>query len=174
MTDACELPHLEEIFDELRRGYHICFDDGAPYRALSNHFESYRRLFSALGFELVRHERDFFYFRSSGNLGKTASQMAVFFFILVEVFGDRGENLRDAIFKADHRIDKLPHFQRESHRACLSEVGIDTDDALGSVIKKLERYGFAERRGDTFRFRKPAWRFVELCFEASETNEEEQ
>lgn len=168
MKDLSQLPELEQLFSDLRLGKHICAEDGSTYYLLRDHFEDYARLFSALGFELRSHERGFFYFHAGGDLGKEATQMAVFFFVLVDALGNEGANVRDAIFEQDHRIDELPHFKLESHRQCLAEVDVNDPDDLDKVIGRLERYGFVEtsNRG-TFGFRSPAWRFVDLCYEAA-------
>lgn len=172
MKDLSELPELEQIFGDLRLGKHICAEDGMTYYLLRDHFEDYARLFSALGFDLRSHERGFFYFHAGGDLGKEATQMAVFFFVLVDTLGNEGANVRDAIFEQDHRVDELPHFKLESHRQCLAEVDVNDHEGLAKVIGRLERYGFVEtsNRG-TFRFRSPAWRFVDLCYEAAEPDE---
>lgn len=172
MSDLSELPQLRQIFDALRLGRHICAEDGMSFYSLRERFEEYARLFNALGFELCSHERGFYYFRARGDLGKGATQMAVFFFVLVDALGNEGQNVRDAIFEGDHRVDDLPHFKLETHRQCLAEVDIHKPEDLERIIDQLKRYGFVEtsRRG-TFRFRAPAWRFVDLCYEAAQADE---
>lgn len=167
-SDATELPHLAEVFDLLRKGRHVCEEDHRVYFALRQHFEDFRRLFDALGFELVRHERKFFYFRASGELGTGAGQMVVFFLVLIEALGDEGRDIHAAIFDEEHRLADLPHFRQERHRRLLAEIGIRSDDDLDTQLQRMERYGFAETTGDTFRFRAPVWRFVELCYEAAD------
>ena len=173
MKSLQQLERLPEIFDRLRLGGHICPEDGAIYYQLRSDFESYRAAFETLGFELAAHERGFYYFVASGELGKEASQMAVFFFVLVDALGNEGQNVREAVFEGEHTIDDLPHFRLESHRQCLSEVDIHDRDDLETIVKRLARYGFAElRTADRFRFRPPAWRFVDLCYEAADAQEE--
>lgn len=63
-----DLPLLEEIFDALRRGRHLCAADGKPYWALRENLEAYQDLFHHLGFRLQVHQRDFFYFRGKDSL----------------------------------------------------------------------------------------------------------
>lgn len=172
--DSCELPHLDEIFGVLRLGGHLCAEDGMHFYKLRDHFDDYHRLFSALGFDLVRHDRDFFYFRSDSDLGKEATEMAVFFFVLVDALGDEGANIGDTIFKEEFRVSELPHFRKQSHRQCMAEVNVTATEDLEKIVKRMERYGFTTRtRGDFFRFRLPAWRFIDLCYDASKKNEEE-
>lgn len=58
-----QLPHLSSIFDHLKRGCHIGPEDEPEFSTLASPtFEEYQAYFAALGFELVRHEREFFYF----------------------------------------------------------------------------------------------------------------
>ena len=172
MNDLSELPKLEEIFGDLRRGRHICAEDGMAYYHLRDQFREYRRLFAALGFDLQRHDQGFFYFCDRGELGKQASEMAVFFFVFVDALGDEGASIRETLFEQQHRVDDLPHFRRESHRQCLAEVGIDGTEDLRKVVRRLDRYGFAEASSaGSFRLRKPAWRFVELCYDAADDEE---
>ena len=167
MTSLQQLERLPEIFDRLRLGGHICPEDGALYYVLRDDFESYRDAFDVLGFQLTAHERGFYYFVASGDLGKEASQMAVFFFVLVDALGNEGKNVRKEIFEAEHSLDDLPHFRLDSHAQCLSEVGVHDRDDLETVVKRLARYGFVDiGHADRFRFRTPAWRFIDLCHEA--------
>lgn len=172
MNDLAALPHLQEIFDRLRGGRHLCADDGVLYTSLRERPAEYRRLFAALGFDLVDHDRGFCYFRADGELGKEASAQAVFFFVLVEAWSDQGLDLQAKVFDpAGHRHDELPHFGREGWRACMAEAGVKEAD-LSDVLRRLERLGFSERIDDErFRFRAPAWRFLDLCREVLEEEE---
>ena len=160
-------PHLREAFNHLRAGRHLSADDGPLFLALRANFEVYRALFTALGFDLVGHDRGFYYFQSTEDLGKEAAQLVVFFFVLVEAWGDAGRDLEAAAFDpAGHALDELPHLSRESWRACMGEAGVPDANELATLVKKLERYGFTERIGDDrFRFRTPAWRFFDLCLD---------
>jgi hypothetical protein len=157
--------HLPELFDKLRSGRHLSADDGALYLALRTDFAEYRALFEAIGFDLVEHERGFYYFRSTDDLGKEATQLAVFFFVLVEAWGDAGKDLEATAFDpAGHALSALPHMSRDSWRRCLAEAGIANDDEIAKVVQRMERLGFTERLADDrFRFRTPVWRFFDLC-----------
>jgi hypothetical protein len=159
--------HLPDLFDRLRSGRHLCADDGALFLALRADFGTYRALFEAIGFDLVEHERGFYYFRSGEDLGKEATQLAVFFFVLVEAWGDAGKDLEAAAFDpGGHAVDDLPHMTRESWRRCMEEAGVVTGEDLADLVRNLARYGFTERVGDDrFRFRTPSWRFFDLCLE---------
>lgn len=164
-VDLDALHHIGELFDKLRSGRHLCADDGPLYLALRTEFEAYHAIFAALGFELVQHERGFCYFRSDAELGKEATLLAVFFFVLVEAWGDAGLDIEATAFDAAGlRVADLPHLSRESWRRCMAEAGATTAEDLAEVVRRLDRHGFAERTdGDRFRFRAPAWRFFDLC-----------
>jgi hypothetical protein len=174
IIDLQALPRLRSIFDHLRSGRHLCVDDGALYLELRDKHEAYDRLFGGLGFELVEHARGFYYFRTDADLGKEAAQMVVFFFVLVEAWGDAGRDLEEVAFApAGHRIDTLPHFTRSSWKQCMTEAGVADEAALGDVVRRLERYGFARRTDNGhFRFCTPAWRFFDLCLEILPTEGE--
>ena len=74
-----QLPHLAEIFDGLRRGWHFVPEESEAAAALAAEFPKYQELFVALGLNLVRHERDFFYLdpadrdQAEGLAGKIAA-----------------------------------------------------------------------------------------------------
>jgi hypothetical protein len=169
-VDLAELAHLSEAFDRLRSGRHLCADDGAIYLALRANYDAYDAVFEALGFDLVRHERGFLYFRSDAELAKEATQLAVFFFVLVQAWGDAGSDIEASAFDpAGLEIAKLPHFSRDSWRECMAQSGTHDEEGLADVVRRLERNGFVERLSDDrFRFRAPAWRFLDLCREVEE------
>ena len=58
----CDLPFLDEIFQRLCRGRHICAEDGNYYHALYDNFDLYQQLFDRLGFGW-RPIPGFYYFR---------------------------------------------------------------------------------------------------------------
>jgi len=160
-----ELPHLSDIFQKLRGGKHLCADDGPLFIALNAHYERFAAFFKAIGFDLVKHERGFCYFQAEAELGKEASQLAVFFFVLMEAWGDAGKDVEETAFAlSGHRCSELPHLSRESWRQCMAEAGIEDKNKMIGLIRRMERYGFTEwLDDDSFRFRTPAWRFFDLC-----------
>lgn len=175
LTELSELTHLAQLFDRLRMGRHICIEDGALYLALRGGFEAYRTVFEALGFELIQHVQGFYFFLSEEELGKNASRMAVFFWVLIEAWGDQGHDLERKVFdRAGHSLVDLPHFKRESWRQCMADVGVSTTDELTLVVRRLEQYGFAKRlTGERLRFMKPAWRFLELSIDVIAESDQE-
>ncbi len=167
VVDLTDKGHLGELFDKLRSGRHLSAEDGPLYLALRTDYGTYRALFAALGFDLVEHERGFYYFRSSEDLGKEATQLAVFVFVLVEAWGDAGKDLETtALDPAGQALADLPHLTREGWRRCMAEADSATPEDLARIVQRLERLGFAEAVGeDRFRFRAPVWRFFDLCLE---------
>jgi hypothetical protein len=163
---ASDLPRLAEIFDQLRRGRHICREDGDIYWLLQKNRQDYEDLFTALGFRLEGHPREFFFFRGEGSLSKQASKMGLFFFILVEWRADRGDFVERELMDGEFDARDLPHLLVDRYRAAMREVEVMTPDDLLEVIKSMETFGFARRlEDDRFRLRTPAMRFVDLCHE---------
>jgi hypothetical protein len=158
-----DLPYLAGIFNDLRRGRHICPEDGVLYYTLRDHFDAFLDLFRNLGFNLESHSRDFYYFRGEGSLSDAASRMAVFFFILVETLAGQGEAVEEGIMSGTFEITDLPHFKSDRYRMYMHEAGVDDEEGLMNVIRAMERLGFIQRRERSFRFRAPAYRLFDLC-----------
>lgn len=158
------LPQLSVIFDALRRGRHLCPDDGKPFFALRDHLDEFQQLFHHLGFQLVVHPRDFFYFRGRDSLSPQGSRMAVFVFILIEALADGGEPVVETLMTKTFTIGELPHLKSARYRAYLKEIEASGEDDLRRIVQNLDRLGFAQRLSDeTFRFRAPAYRFFDAC-----------
>jgi hypothetical protein len=163
IDNPCDLPFLDEIFQRLVRGRHICAEDGNHYHALYENFDLYQQLFDRLGFRLEAHPRDFYYFRGERNLSDGSSRMALFVFILMEFLEGRAEPVAESILTGEFALDELPHFATERYRLYMKESGIVDRDGLEGVVNALERYGFALRKGGAFRFRTPVYRFFDIC-----------
>jgi chromosome condensin MukBEF MukE localization factor len=154
------LPHLSQVFDELRKGRHLCVEDGELYHSLQKDYDSFRGLFHSLGFDLVRHPRDFFYFRSDLAFTPIARRVAVFMFILIEHLANEVASVEEALTSGYIFIDSLPHQASNRYRRYMDEAGITVD----KCINTLARLGFVEYQGGRkFRFRSPVYRFVDLC-----------
>lgn len=164
-VDLAELTHLSELFTKLRSGRHLCAEDGPLYLALRANYERYDAIFGALGFALVQHPREFYYFQSDGELAKEATRVAVFFFILVQWWGDLGKDIEAEAFRPQgYELSDFPHFAHDTWRHAMEQSGTKDATQLPEVVKHLDRLGYIERTGeDRFRFRAPAWRFLDLC-----------
>lgn len=173
-ANVLQLPQLAEVFEALRRGRHICANDGELYHALKQHSEDYRQLFEKLGFKLVQHARDFFHFADSSNFTETASRMALFIFILVEHLADHGMTVEEAIMTSRFDYATLPHLKSERYQTYMREAGATTNEELIAIVRTMERYGFTRRLGaDTFAFNVPVYRFLDLCMNMAEQAEKE-
>lgn len=171
--DRFDLPHMEEVFDALRRGRHITLRDGELFQALQNHHEEYTELFGNLGFDLVHHSRDFYYFRDRNNFTDRASRIAVFMFILVEWLADQGEPVEETIMTRRFDVDDLPHLESERYVDYMREAGVRDRDDLVRVIQSMARFGFARRTGGgTLEFAPPIYRFLEMCMDMIDDGEE--
>ena len=161
-----DLPHLAAIFQALRRGRHLDIDDGELYVAVKARPELFTALFAQLGFELKHHPRDFYYFLDRDNFTELSARMAVFVFVLVEHLADRGDPIEDTLMTRGFRLDELPHLVGERARQLMSEAEVTTQAELEQTIRAMERSGFVRRPdADTFAFRTPAYRFLDLCLE---------
>ncbi len=169
-----DLAHLGEVFDRLRSGRHVSRDDTPIFRDLTEHEDEYRELFTALGFELVHHVRDFFYFRSDARYSHSGARMAVFFFILVEWLSDRGDAIEETLFSRPFDVSELPHLDQKRYRTYMEEAGAGDEESLGNLLKQMERYGFISREGERIiRFKAPAYRLLDLCAEVLKTDTSE-
>jgi len=164
--DLVDLPRLEDVFKALRRGRHICLRDGGLYQAVKSKADGFTDLFRQLGFELVHHPRDFFYFVDRGNFTELSSRMAVFMFVLIEDLADRGDPVEETLMTRRFRVADLPHLVGDRYRRLMREAGVSTPADLDHALRTMERFGFCERLpDDSFAFRPPAYRFLDLCLD---------
>ena len=160
------LPLMGKVFDALRKGRHICHDDGELFLALRDNKDEYEELFTNLGFNFREHRRGFFFFEGESQLGEIAERMAVFMFILIEDISTRGIPVEEALMTRLFDPGELPHFQGERSRQYMKQVGISGPDDLSNLLKRMEMYGFMKvQPNGSFRFRTPVCRFLELCTE---------
>ncbi len=159
------LPYLKEIFEKLRRGRHICAEDGNLFYALRDNIGAFTELFHHLGFRLESHSRGFYYFQGEGSLTDTSNRMAVFVFIIMEYLAGEGEAVEEGMMTKTFVIDDLPHLKSDRYRTYMNEVGIVDEDELITVINNIEYYGFITRKANAFHFRVPAYRFLDICMQ---------
>ncbi len=164
-----DLPRLDEVFEALRRGRHLSMDDGDLYFALRSHEPAFEALFARLGFTMVRHPRDFYYFLGDGEPGDQTTRLAVFMLILVEALADTGAAVEERIMAQPFALAELPHFQSERYQGLMREAGVASPDDLAKLLQAMERFGFTRSLGgDAFAFRTPAYRFLDLCLDLAE------
>ncbi len=162
------LPKLDDIYELLRKGRHITRQESEVFHHLEQHEQAYRELFSQLGYELTRHEKDFFYFQKSEHLSNYGRKFAAFVFVIIDYYADRGRFPEDLLTQETFKIDEKPFVNHEKrrYRDVLEKAGIDFDEPrpFDRLLSDLERFGFVERDGVYhFRFRKPIYRFLDLA-----------
>ena len=171
-----EPPHLATIFDRLRRGYHLGPDDEPEFSALAGlSHEEYAACFAALGFTLVRHEREFFYFEpeNSETIPDTLPAIAVFSYIMIDHAANHGRtmSIEEFIFSQNFLVTALPHFTLDRYTALLRQVEVHDTDDLRRVLNRMEQIGWVKIKGmghDEFRFLRPFHRVFSKCLELSD------
>lgn len=165
------LPHVREIFERLTRGTHLSPDDEPFFSALSSpSFGDYAEYFAPLGFELIRHEREFFYFAPNDpdKIPDTLPRIAVFAYILIDHAANQGELIEEFILGRDFLLSALPHFSLDRYAALLRQVDVHDTADLKRILEHLDRIGWLKWLGpDEFRFLRPFHRVFDRCLELS-------
>lgn len=170
-----ELPELAEIFESLRRGKHLSVRDRDLFHALKRQSSKYEAIFAKLGFKLVHHPRDFFYFFDTSNFTELSARMAVFMFILVESLADKGDSVEETVLTRRFTYKDLPHLQGERCQTYMREAGVTTPEDLAKIVQTMERFGFARRMDEeSFVFEVSIYRFLDLCMEMAPNAEEQE
>ncbi len=165
------LPHLTNIFDRLRRGYHLGPDDEPAFSVLCERFDEYAAYFMAIGITLVRHERDFFYFNADtqDTVPDTLPRIAVFSYIMVDHAANQGRAIDEFIFGHNFLVTALPHFTLDRYTALLRQVEVHDLSDLENVLNHMERIGWVKwLTDDEFRFLRPFHRVFSKCIELTQ------
>ncbi|MCS3859864.1 hypothetical protein GGP89_003272 [Salinibacter ruber] len=167
------LPHLETIFNKLRRGYHFTPEDGEVFRPLWERFDEYERLLDSLGLDLRKHPQNVVYLVANDNVqpGTQAKKMGLFMMVLVEHFGETHSSIVPSLFDAVFRIEDLPHLKKARYEEYMNAIGIHDTEDLKGIVGSMDRFGFAEEKSNGFKLRTAAYRFLDLCREASDLGE---
>jgi hypothetical protein len=172
-----ELPHLEKIFDRLKRGCHLGPDDEPEFSALSSpRFDEYAAYFAALGLTLVRHEREFFYFEPDNqeDVPITLPRIAVFSYIIIDYAANQGRPIEEFIFGQNFLITALPHFTLDRYTALLRQVDVHNVEDLRTLLNRMEQIGWVKIKGlgeDEFRFLRPFHRVFSKCLEVAQSSQ---
>ncbi|MBI4658156.1 MAG: hypothetical protein HY735_04770 [Verrucomicrobia bacterium] len=167
-----ELPQLQEIFDRLRRGYHLSPEDEPAFSAVAADFEAYAAYFARLGLTLVRHPREFFYFEpdAAENVPEALPRIAVFSFILVDHAANQGRPIEEFLLGQHFLVSKLPHFTLDRYAGLLRQVEVEDAAGLRQILKNMERLGWVKFVGEEeFRFLRPFHRVFDKCLELART-----
>ena len=168
-----ELPHLGEIFDQLKRGAHLGPDDEPLFAALIARFEEYAEYFAPLGLRLVRHPREFFYFdpENSDSISDTLPRISIFSYILVDHAANQGRPIEEFIFAQNFLISSLPHFTLDRYAALLRQVDVYDSKDLENILKHMDRIGWVKWLGpDEFRFLRPFHRGFSRCLDLTQAS----
>jgi hypothetical protein len=173
-----ELPYVKDIFDKLRQGAYITHEQGNLHAPLTERYEAYAEYFKPLGLDLVRHPRDFFYFRTETAEATpppaSLPPIAVFCFILIEATANEGRPVEEYLLTERFSVAGLPHLTSDRFKAHMKAVGIDDEASMRKLIKTMARMGWAEYYpDDTFRFLRPFHRVFDKCQEISQVAEQE-
>jgi hypothetical protein len=167
-------PHLRDIFDRLTRGCHLSPEDEPMFSALAANFSAYADYFAPLGYQLVRHEREFFYFapEDAEKVPDTLPRIAVFAYILIDQAANQGQPVEEFILGRNFLASALPHFSLERYAALLRQVDVHDANDLKLVLNHLERLGWLQWLGeDEFRFLRPFHRVFDKCLELAQQPE---
>lgn len=167
-----DLPHLENIFDRLKRGYHLGPEDEPEFSALCGKSDEYAGYFAAIGLKLVRHEREFFYFEPDNpeTVPDTLPRIAVFSYIMIDHAANQGRPIEEFIFGQNFLVTALPHFSLDRYTALLRQVDVHDLPDLRTLLKHMERIGWIKWLGDDeFRFLRPFHRVFSKCLEVAES-----
>jgi chromosome condensin MukBEF MukE localization factor len=171
---------LKEVFRLLRTGRHICVEDGLNYRIIEQEEDRYRTVLDALGYELLHHAQGFYYLKGGRSFSSRGLQsITIFVFLLFQQLED------NKVGEPDHAwirslttkrfvIDELPHFGTVQHRTMMANLDLVPTTLHPRVLRVLEHLGMLEFIDvNSFRFRSPIYRFVDLCMDYAEKPWEE-
>lgn len=170
------LPHLPEIFNRLRLGYHYTASDTALFPVLWKRFNAYKETFAVFGLRLQKHPEGVVYLDpgAAEGIGKRTRRMGLFVLILVEWMSNERPAILPDFFETWWPIDDLPHLEYDRYREYMEHVQVEHTGDLQRIVNQLAKYGFAETRSNgSFQFRTAAYRFLDLCIEAIELEAED-
>lgn len=165
-----ELPYLRELFDRLKRGYHLSPEDEPMFSAVVANHEAYAAYFAPLGLKLVRHSREFFYFdpEDAESVPETLPRIAVFSLILVDHAANAGRPIEDYLLNQHFLISRLPHFSLDRYATLLRQVDVEDAAGLKTILRRMEYLGWVKFVGEEeFRFLRPFHRVFDKCLELS-------
>ena len=163
-----DLPHLTDIYDGLKRGYHLGPEDEPEFSALCQRSEDYAAFFSDIGLKLVRHEREFFYFEPDNpeSVPDTLPRIAVFSYILIDHAANQGRPIEEFVFGQNFLVTAIPHFSLDRYTALLRQVDVHDLADVKTLLKHMERIGWVKWvSDDEFRFARPFHRVFSKCLE---------
>lgn len=177
---AVQLPaQLGEAFRLLRKGHHICRDNGPVWFDLRDNAEAYRTIFNALGYRLSDHPRGFYYFSEGQQSRPDVLSRLVYFFACLFADLDQGrfepaitrwvDTLTDHEFRIEALADHM--FTSNDRQRIFAQLQVRRDSLDKAVVAPLLRYGIAYRaQSGSIRFRQSVYRFVEFFQACADAN----
>lgn len=171
-STTVQLPaQLGEAFQTLRKGYHLCRDDGPVWFDLRDNADAYRTVFSALGYKLSDHPRGFYYFAEGQQSRPDVLSRLVYFLACLFSDLDQGrfepaitrwvDTLTDHEFSIAALADHM--FIANDRQRVFAQLQVRRDNLEKAIIAPLVRYGIACRsHSGSIRFRQGVYRFVEF------------
>lgn len=164
---------LASVFTALRKGRHLCRLDGDGFFDLERNTDAYERLFAGLGYQLVRHPREFFFLQGKQRSfvpGDRTHAIALFILVLFQhledtKFQEEARAWERHLLERSFEISNLPHFTTSGPRKdWMDRAGISRENLRQKVLRVLDQWGIIEFEGpERFRFRPGIYRFVDLC-----------
>jgi len=162
--DLEKLPNLADISKRLTTGYHISEQDFALWTELDANEDAYSALFAALGNQLKRDSRGFFYFDvddATVNMGKISRLFALTTYALVEFFADQGQDPLRALFETEINHEILSSILQQQYHLFEQLEIYSATDLKREVGNRMLRYGFAKTQGDNFKMLPPLYRYLD-------------
>lgn len=174
VLDLAQLPRLEEIFQKLLDGYHVCPEDFALYREISQQQSDYGNLFAALGYTLKADARGFYYFSppesGAAGISDRSRHAAVLVFVLVETLADQGLD-PDTLLRGEALPESMFEQVMQRHGDLLRQAELNDREAVDRLLRWMERKGLLSQSGRQIRFRTPIARFLDVCLELAQTSD---
>lgn len=172
VLDLAQFPRLEEIFQKLLGGYHVCPEDFALYREISQLESDYRHLFAALGYTLKADTRGFYYFLPAEDAGISdrSQRAAVLVFVLVETLADQGLD-PDTLLRGEALPESMFEQVMQGHGDLLRQAELNDREAVDRQLSWMRNKGLLSQSGGQIRFRKPIARFLDVCLELAQTSD---
>lgn len=157
-----DLPFLKEAFSALRRGRHLCVEDGEIYRAIESMHEDYVRFFADLGMDL-RHHREGFYYLHEDKTARKSKALLLFVAVLVTYLDDKGIGL-DQAREMTFTLEGLPHLSHEKYVEVMKDyMEKSGKEGLRDILVSMDRYGFISMVGeDRFKLRRSFYRLDDV------------
>jgi len=156
----------KSIFSDLRKGTHLSTDNCKFYQEITTNQNELTRLYQAVGFNLIVKD-GYVYLDGSDEtlINKNRIQdEALFFFILfpwiIEVEGDPWKYIHERI---PIRIGHLPHLKTPANIDLMKRLEINSEEAIGAILKRLNGRGFVKLGMDSFKLLPPSKRFLDLA-----------